>query len=145
MSASVRSTGGWSRTSSRRWLSTGAAGPCRTTRCSAGVTGSGQRTPSIAISPFSIRKTALSPCSRINRSIRPRLALGEAIAHLDEVVGRFLTHLSGLSARCGGHHLAVRRAVDKAVFEMRVEIAEAAPKLADHYRKAEDGEPEDDT
>jgi hypothetical protein len=36
-----------------------------------------------------------------------------------------------LTARDGGRDLAVCRAIDKAVFEMRVEISEACTKLAD--------------
>ena len=36
-----------------------------------------------------------------------------------------------LSARCGGRDLAARRAIDKAVYDLRVEIAEACTKLAD--------------
>ena len=65
---------------------------------------------------------------RSNGSLIP---LDEAVAHMDAVVGLLLTHLSGLAARCGGRDLAVRRDIDKAVFEMRVEISEAATKLAD--------------
>ena len=59
------------------------------------------------------------------------IPLDEAVAHLDEVVGLFLTHLSGLAARCGGRDLAVRRSIDGAVYETRVAISEAATKLAD--------------
>jgi hypothetical protein len=60
----------------------------------------------------------------------------EAVAFLDELTGLFLTHLSGFAARCGGQDLVVRRAIDKAVYEMRVEIAGAARKLADQYGKS---------
>jgi hypothetical protein len=63
----------------------------------------------------------------------------EAIADMEALVGLFLTGLSGLAARCGGRDLAVRRAIDQAVFEMRVEISEAASKLAEQF-----GEPLDD-
>jgi hypothetical protein len=69
----------------------------------------------------------------------------EVLAHQEELIGLFLTHLSGFAARCGGQDLVVRRAIDQAVYETRVKIAEAARKLADHYRKPEDREPEDDT
>jgi hypothetical protein len=58
---------------------------------------------------------------------------GGSRQRLEHLIGLFL---SGLSARCGGRDLAVRRAIDKAVFEMRVEISEACTKLAD-----ERGEP----
>jgi hypothetical protein len=68
---------------------------------------------------------------RIAEKQRHLIPLDEAISQMDELVGLFLTHLSGLSAQCGGRDLAVRRAIDKAVFEMRVEISEAATMLAD--------------
>ena len=55
---------------------------------------------------------------------------------MDEVVGLFISRLSGLAARCGGRDLAARRAIDKAVFDLRVELSEACTKLAD-----ERGEP----
>ena len=50
---------------------------------------------------------------------------------MEDLVGLFLTGLSGLSAQCGGRDLAARRAIDKAVYDLRVEIAEACTKLAD--------------
>jgi hypothetical protein len=81
---------------------------------------------------------------RVAEKKKELIPFDDALAQLDEVVGLFLTHLGGLSARCGGHDLAVRRAIDKAVFEMRVEIAKAARKLADGYRNVEVGEPEED-
>jgi hypothetical protein len=68
---------------------------------------------------------------RIAEKQRSLIPLDEAVGHLDEVVGLFLSHLSGLAARCGSRDLAVRREIDKAVFEMRVKISEAATKLAD--------------
>jgi hypothetical protein len=42
-----------------------------------------------------------------------------------------------LSARCGGRDLAARRAIDRAVYDLRVEIAEAATKLADQIERAD--------
>jgi len=68
---------------------------------------------------------------RIAEKQRYLIPLDEAIGHMDELVGVFLTHLSGLAARCGGRDLTVRRAIDKAVFEMRVEISQAATAPAD--------------
>ena len=50
---------------------------------------------------------------------------------MDEVVGLFLSRLSGFAARCGGRDLATRRAIDQAVYDLRLEISEAATKLAD--------------
>jgi hypothetical protein len=55
---------------------------------------------------------------------------------MERLIGLFLTGLSGLWVRCGGRDLAARRAIDKAVFDLRVELSEACTKLAD-----EPGEP----
>jgi hypothetical protein len=55
---------------------------------------------------------------------------------VETLVGLFLSRLSGFAARCGGRDLAVRREIDRAVFDLRMEISEAATKLAD-----ERGEP----
>jgi hypothetical protein len=59
------------------------------------------------------------------------IPVDEATSNMEQLVGLFLSGLSGLSARCGGRDLTVRRAIDKAVFEMRVEISQACTKLAD--------------
>ena len=50
---------------------------------------------------------------------------------MDEVVGLFVSRLSGFAARCGRRDLAARRAIDQAVNDLRLEISEAATKLAD--------------
>ena len=68
---------------------------------------------------------------RIAEKQRQLIPLEEAVSHMDEVVGLFLWHLSGFAARCGGRDLAVRRAIDQAVYDLRLEISEAATKLAD--------------
>jgi hypothetical protein len=73
---------------------------------------------------------------RIAEKQRHLIQLEEAVGHMDEVVGLFLSRLSGFAARCGGRDLAVRRAIDQAVYDLRLEISEAATKLAD-----ERGEP----
>jgi hypothetical protein len=73
---------------------------------------------------------------RIAEKKRDLIPLEEAFAQIDQMVGIFLTGLSGFAARCGGRDLAVRRAIDQAVFDLRTEIADAASKLAD-----ERGEP----
>jgi hypothetical protein len=70
---------------------------------------------------------------RIAEKQKTLIPLEEAVGHMDEVVGLFLTHLSGFAARCGGRDLVVRRAIDQAVHDLRVEISEAASKLADKY------------
>jgi len=50
---------------------------------------------------------------------------------MDEMVGLFISRLSGFAARCGGRDLAARRAIDQAVYDLRLEISEAATQLAD--------------
>jgi hypothetical protein len=68
---------------------------------------------------------------RIAEKKRDLIPVDEATGNMEQLIGLFLTSLSGLLARCGGRDLAVRHAIDKAVFEMRVEISEASTKLAD--------------
>jgi hypothetical protein len=68
---------------------------------------------------------------RIAEKQRHLIPLEEAVGHMDEVVGLFLSRLSGFAARCGGRDLATRRAIDQAVYDLRLEISEAATKLAD--------------
>lgn len=63
----------------------------------------------------------------------------EAYAEMERLVGMFLSGLSGFAARCGGRDLAVRRAIDQAVFDLRLEISEAASKLADEAGEPIDG------
>jgi hypothetical protein len=60
----------------------------------------------------------------------------EAAADMERLIGMFLTGLNSLSARCAGRDLSVRRAIDKAVFDLRADIASACTALAD-----ERGEP----
>ena len=76
---------------------------------------------------------------RIAEKKRDLIPVDEAASNMEQLVGLFLTGLSGLSARCGGRDLAVRRSIDKAVFDLRTELAEACTKLAD-----ERGEPPED-
>jgi hypothetical protein len=68
---------------------------------------------------------------RIQEKQRQLIKAEEAYAMIDEMVGLFLTGLSGFAARCGGRDLATRRAIDQAVFDLRRDIAEAATKLAE--------------
>ena len=42
-----------------------------------------------------------------------------------------LTHMSDMAARCAGHDLQLRRRIDEVVYQTRVEISNAASKLAD--------------
>jgi hypothetical protein len=68
---------------------------------------------------------------RIAEKQRHLIPLEEAVGHMDEVVGLFISRLSGFAARCGGRDLAARRVIDQAVYDLRLEISEAATKLAD--------------
>jgi hypothetical protein len=68
---------------------------------------------------------------RIQEKQRRLINAEEAYAQIDQMVGLFLTGLSGFAARCGGRDLAVRRVIDQAVFDLRREISEAATKLAE--------------
>jgi hypothetical protein len=68
---------------------------------------------------------------RIAEKKRELIPQEEAFGQMEELVRLFLTGLSGLSARCGGRDLAARCAIDKAAYDLRVEIAEACTKLAD--------------
>ena len=70
---------------------------------------------------------------RIAEKQRHLIPLEEAVGHMDEVVGLFISRLSGFAARCGGRDLAVRRLIDQAVYDLRLEISEAATRLADQY------------
>ena len=73
---------------------------------------------------------------RIAEKQRTLIPLDEAVGHMDEVIGLFLSRLSAFAARCGGRDLVLRRAVDQAVHELRLELSAACTKLAD-----ERGEP----
>jgi hypothetical protein len=79
---------------------------------------------------------------RIAEKTRDLIPRDEAAADMEKLIGLFLTGLGSMPARCGGRDLAVRRAIDRAIFDLRVELAEACTKLADQR-----GEPplEDDT
>jgi hypothetical protein len=53
-------------------------------------------------------------------------------ALIDGICGVVLTHLSSMPARCAPHgDLAIRRAIERVVFEVRSEISEACSKMAD--------------
>jgi hypothetical protein len=73
---------------------------------------------------------------RIAEKKRDLIPREEAAGDMEELIGLFLTGLSGLPARCCGRDLVVRRAIDKAVYDLRVEMSETCAKLAD-----ERGEP----
>jgi phage terminase Nu1 subunit (DNA packaging protein) len=62
------------------------------------------------------------------RELMPTSAHNQIV---DEMCGLVLSRLSGFAARCGGRDLRVRREIDQAVHDLRVEIAQAATTLAD--------------
>ena len=66
---------------------------------------------------------------RIQEKQRQLINTEEAL--IDQMVGLFLSALSGFPARCGGRDLTTRRAIDQAVYDLRLEISQAATKLAD--------------
>lgn len=75
---------------------------------------------------------------RIAEKKRELIPQEEAFGQMEQLVGLFLTGLSGFAARCGGRDLAAPRAIDKAVHDLRLEISEACTKQADAR-----GEPQD--
>src|SRR6476660_9296950 len=67
---------------------------------------------------------------RLAEKKRELIPLEEATAHMEELIGMFTSGLAGFAARCGGRDLTVRRAIDKAVYDLRLEIATACTKKA---------------
>jgi hypothetical protein len=63
----------------------------------------------------------------------------EAMADMETLIGLFITRLSGFAARCGGRDLTARRAIDKAVYDLRLEISEACTKQADQRGEPQRG------
>jgi hypothetical protein len=55
---------------------------------------------------------------------------------IESICGIVLTHLSGMAARCAGPDLALRRKIDRVVFDVRTDISKVCSKAAD-----ERGEP----
>jgi hypothetical protein len=68
--------------------------------------------------------------TRLMEKQRDLIPREEAASDMEELIGLLLTGLSSMPARCGGRDLAVRRSIDKAVYDLRVELAEACSKLA---------------
>ena len=55
-------------------------------------------------------------------------------ALIDQIAGTVLTHLSGMSARCAPRgDLAIRRSIERVVFEVRTEIANVCQQMADKH------------
>jgi hypothetical protein len=59
----------------------------------------------------------------------------EAMGMIEEMVGLFLTRLSSLPAKCAGRDLAMRHAIERAVYDLRKELSERATRLADQYEQ----------
>jgi hypothetical protein len=68
---------------------------------------------------------------RIRREEGELMRTADHEAFVDELVGLFLSGLGSFAARCSGRDLAVRRAIDAAVYDLRVEISQAASRMAD--------------
>ena len=65
---------------------------------------------------------------------RELVRMDEVTAMIDTMMGVVLTALSSMSARCAPRgDLATRRAIERCVFEVRIEIADIAQKKADEY------------
>ena len=79
---------------------------------------------------FTAAKTKLI-LMRVQEKERTTIPLAEAVANIDLIMGVLLTHLGSMPALIGGNDLALRRRVEKSVFDTRVAISEAASKLAD--------------
>jgi hypothetical protein len=75
---------------------------------------------------------------RLMEKKRQLMHTDEVNEMIDRMVGLFLTGLSGFATRCGGRDLAVRRAIDQAVYDLRREISQTASRMA-----AERGEPDE--
>ena len=75
---------------------------------------------------------------RIAERKKELMMASECYGMLDEVHGLFMTHLSGLSAKIGGRDLSLRRKVEAAIYDMRVELSNEAAKRAN-----ERGEPDE--
>ena len=73
---------------------------------------------------------------RIAERKKELMMASECYGLLDEVHGLFMTHLSSLPAKIGGRDLAMRRKVEAAIYDMRVELSNEAAKRAN-----ERGEP----
>jgi hypothetical protein len=67
---------------------------------------------------------------RLMEKRRQLVPVDEFNEMIDDMVGLFLTGLSGFAARCGGRDLAARREIDRAVRDLRVEISQAASAMA---------------
>jgi transcriptional antiterminator Rof (Rho-off) len=71
---------------------------------------------------------------RLMERKRELVRTDEVTAMIDDVIGVVLTAMSCLPARCAPRgDLATRRAIERVVFEVRIEIANIAQQKADEY------------
>jgi len=69
---------------------------------------------------------------RIEEKQRTLVRQSEVDELIDQIAGVMLTALSSLPARCAPRgDLATRRAIERAVFEVRTEIAKVCEEMAD--------------
>lgn len=73
---------------------------------------------------------------RIAEKKRELIPMEEAAAGFQELIGMFTSGLAGFAARCDGRDPAVRRAIDQAVYDLRLELATACAKKAGRMRRA---------
>jgi hypothetical protein len=78
---------------------------------------------------------------RIMERKKELMLSSECYEMLDEVHGLFMTHLSALPAKIAGRDLAQRRAIEKAIYDMRVELSEAATKRANERGEPDEPQP----
>ncbi len=96
-----------------------------------------KRSPkSEANSAFTQAKAELIQIRIMERKKELMLA-SECYEMIDEIHGLFMTALSSLPAKIGGRDLGERRKVEKAIYDMRVELSNEATKRAN-----ERGEPD---
>jgi hypothetical protein len=69
---------------------------------------------------------------RIEEKQRTLVLRADVDALIDGIAGTVLTHLSSLPARCAQRgDLAIRRSIERVVFEVRTEIANVCQQMAD--------------
>ncbi|MCP1927383.1 hypothetical protein [Bradyrhizobium elkanii] len=72
------------------------------------------------------------PQLRLMEKRRELVRRGDVDGLIGQIAGTVLTHLSSLPVRCAPRgDLAVRRSIERVVFEVRTEIANACQQMAD--------------
>jgi hypothetical protein len=78
---------------------------------------------------------------KIGERKKELMMASECYGMLDEVHGLFMTHLSGLAAKIGGRDLSLRRKVEAAIYDMRVELSNEAAKRANERGEPDEPQP----